>query len=188
MSKLQPAIETQLKGLGFELVMLEHGREGRDEVLRVFVEHAEHEKPVTLDDCVSVNDGIGPWLDVEFPSLRERVGLEISSPGIERPLVRPGHFGRFLGRLCKLQARAPVDGQKRFKGWIAAVSEACVTLEEDGHLKQIPFDNIQKARLAPFDEDKTPKPKTAAPAAEPKLAAPAADEMEGAEKSASREA
>jgi len=183
LKKLQPPIESQLSMLGFEIALLESAREGRDEVLRIYIEHADHDRPVTLDDCVAVNDGLMVWLDVEFPSLRQTTTIEISSPGVERPLVTPEHFRRFAGRLCKAQTRAPIEGQKRFKGWINAVSEMSFTLEEDGRLKQIPYDMIQRARLAPFDEDGTPKP-----VFEINHAALAANERAGAEKSASREA
>ena len=98
-------------------------------------------------------------MDVEFPSLRETTSLEISSPGMERPLVKADHFRRFEGRLCRIQTKAPVDGQKRFKGWIGGAAPEAVTIEEDGVLKQVPYDLMQKARLAPFDEDSTPRPK-----------------------------
>ncbi|MDR1841077.1 MAG: ribosome maturation factor RimP [Holophagales bacterium] len=188
LNKLQPPLESQLSLLGFELTLLESAREGRDEVLRIFIEHADHGRPVTLDDCVAVNDGLMAWLDVEFPSLRETTAIEVSSPGVERLLVKAEHFSRFIGRLCKTQTRSPLNGQKRFKGWISAVSDSAVTLEEDGNLKQIPINLIQRARLAPFDEDLAPKPKYAATAAEINHAAPAANESAGAEKSASREA
>jgi len=188
LTKLQPPIEKQLSLLGFELALLELASEGRDAVLRLFIEHLDHSKPVTLDDCAAVSDGIMAWLDVEFPSLRETTVIEVSSPGVERPLVTCEHFRRFAGRLCKAQTSLPLNGQKRFKGWINSVSDSSVILEEDGSLKEIPFSMIQKARLAPFDEDGAPKPKFAAMAAGVNNAAAAANERAGAEKSAPREA
>jgi ribosome maturation factor RimP len=166
LQKLQAPIERQLALLGFELVMLESAKEGRDAVLRLYIDHADAEtsgRRITLDDCVAANDGLVAWMDVEFPSLREDVGLEVSSPGLERPLTRPAHFRRFRGHLCRLQTRLPIHGQKRFKGWIGECTEEAVTLEEDGVLKAVPLEALQKARLAPFDEDKTPRPKHLAP-------------------------
>ncbi len=161
--KLTGPVERQLALLGFELVCLETAKEGRDDILRLYIDHLdrgpEGEKPITLDDCVAANDGLVTWLDVEFPNLRETVNLEISSPGLERPLVKPDHFRRFLGRLCRVQTTTPLNGQKRFKGWILSVTDEAVTLEEDCALKAVPFEAIQKARLAPFDEDKAPKPR-----------------------------
>lgn len=168
--KLQAPIERQLALLGYELVCLESAKEGRDTVLRLYVDHLDQDRPVTLDDCVAVNDGLVAWMDVEFPSLREDVGLEISSPGLDRPLTKPEHYNRFAGRLCRIQTRIPVNGQKRFKGWIGSANAETVTLEEDGALKTVPLEAVQKARLAPFDEEKTPKPRLVAPATAHKTA------------------
>lgn len=171
LQKLQPPIERQLELLGFELVCLEAVREGRDEILRLYIDHLDHgsegDRGITLDDCVAANDGLVAWMDVEFPSLREDVGLEISSPGLDRPLTKPDHYRRFAGRLCRIQTRIPVNGQKRFKGWIGEATETSVTLEEDGVLKVVELELIQKSRLAPFDEEKTPKPRLV-PSASPK--------------------
>lgn len=159
LQKLQAPIERQLGLLGFELVTLESAKEGRDSILRLYIDHLGAPRPITLDDCVTANDGLVTWMDVEFPSLREEVSLEISSPGLERPLTKPEHYRRFAGRLCRIQTQAPLNGQKRFKGWIGEVTEEAVTIEEDGVLKTIPYESMQKARLAPFDEEKTPKPR-----------------------------
>jgi ribosome maturation factor RimP len=179
--KLKDPLERQLALLGFELVCLETAKEGRDDVLRLYIDHLdrgpEGDRAITLDDCVAANDGLVRWLDVEFPSLRETTSLEISSPGLERPLAKPEHYRRFLGRLCRIQTLAPLSGQKRFKGWIQAVSPEAVTLEEDGVLKTVPFESVQKARLAPFDEEKAPKPRHA----------PVQPEDAGVEKSAGEE-
>lgn len=170
LQKLQAPIERQLALLGYELVCLESAKEGRDSVLRLYVDHLSQDRPVTLDDCVAVNDGLVAWMDVEFPSLREDVGLEISSPGLDRPLTKPEHYNRFAGRLCRIQTRTPVNGQKRFKGWIGSATAEAVILEEDGALKTVPLEAVQKARLAPFDEEKTPKPRLVAPATTHKTA------------------
>ena len=162
LTKLQAPLERQLSLLGYELVHLETAREGGDDILRLFVDHLDSEtshRKVKLDDCVAVNEGLLAWMDVEFPNLRETTSIEVSSPGMERPLSKPDHFRRFRGRLCRIQTRRPVNGQKRFKGWIGEVAGNSVTIEEDGVLKAIPIEDLQKARLAPFDEDSTPRPK-----------------------------
>ncbi len=171
LQKLKAPVDRQLALLGFELVCLESAKEGRDSILRLYIDHLDRgpdgDRPITLDDCVAANDGLVAWLDVEFPSLRDDCNLEISSPGLERPLVKPEHFRRFQGRLCRIQTAAPVNGQKRFKGWIGTSTEESVTLEEDGVLKSIPLDAIRQARLAPFDEDKTPPARLLASSAPP---------------------
>lgn len=162
LQKLIAPIEQQLRLLGYELVHLESVKEGRDSILRLYIDHlhgAASKQKVTLDDCVAANDGLVAWLDVTFPDLRETMNLEISSPGMERPLTKPAHYHRFAGRLCRIQTKSPLNGQKRFKGWIGEATADAVTIEEDGVLKTIPLEIIQKSRLAPFDEDKTPQPK-----------------------------
>ena len=184
--KLQAPIEQQLVLLGFELVCLESAREGRDSILRLYIDHLDRgpdgHRPITLDDCVAANDGLVAWLDVEFPSLRDDLNLEISSPGLERPLVKPEHFQRFQGRLCRLQTAAPIGGQKRFKGWIGTCTAESITLEEDGVLKTIPLEAVQKARLAPFDEEKAPPPRHLA-----SIPAPDQPDPASVEKSAGKE-
>ena len=186
LQKLKAPVERQLALLGFELVCLETAKEGRDSILRLYIDHLDRgpdgHRPITLDDCVAANDGLVAWLDVEFPSLRDDLNLEISSPGLERPLVKPEHFRRFQGRLCRIQTGAPINGQKRFKGWIGTSTEEAVTLEEDGVLKTIPLEAIQKARLAPFDEEKTPPARLLAPSARPDQ-----PDAAGVEKSAGKE-
>ena len=171
LQKLQAPLERQLTLLGFELVYLESAKEGRDSILRLYIDHLEHgqdgDRGITLDDCVAANDGLITWMDVEFPSLREEMSLEISSPGLERPLTKPEHYRRFAGRLCRIQTRMPQDGQKRFKGWIGDATESSITIEEDNALKTIPYESIQKARLAPFEEEAAPKPRIVARAATP---------------------
>jgi len=186
LQKLKTPVDRQLALLGFELVCLETAKEGRDSILRLYIDHLERgpdgHRPVTLDDCVAANDGLVAWLDVEFPSLRDDLNLEISSPGLERPLTKPEHFRRFQGRLCRVQTAGPINGQKRFKGWIGTSTEEAVTLEEDGVLKSIPLEAIQKARLAPFDEEKTPPARLLAPSAPPDQ-----PDAAGVEKSAGKE-
>jgi ribosome maturation factor RimP len=131
LEKLRGPLDRQLALLGFELVCLEAAREGRDPLLRIYIDHLDHgpdgQRPITLDDCVAANDGLVAWLDVEFPSLREQAGLEISSPGLERPLAKPAHFARYQGHLCRIQTLAPIQGQKRFKGWIGSSTSESIT-------------------------------------------------------------
>ena len=186
LQKLKAPVDRQLALLGFELVCLESAKEGRDSILRLYIDHLDRgpggDRPITLDDCVAANDGLVAWLDVEFPSLREELSLEVSSPGLERPLTKAAHYQRFQGSLCRIQTAAPLNGQKRFKGWIGTSTEEAVTLEEDGLLKTIPLEAIQKARLAPVDEAKTPPPRLVA-----KKAAPDQPDPADVEKSAGKE-
>ena len=168
LKKAQPPLERQLALLGFELVHLEIVREGRDEMLRLYIDHLDAEtsgRKITLDDCTAANEGLLLWMDVEFPDLREKLGVEICSPGMERPLVEgrplPPLRGPALPRADRRPHQRPeaLQGLDRPRG-----GRPSVTLEEDGVLKTIPIEAIQKARLAPFDEEKTPQPKHVAAA------------------------
>ncbi|HOD34079.1 MAG TPA: hypothetical protein PKO12_11395, partial [Holophaga sp.] len=97
LAKHQSDFERQLALLGYELVLFETAKEGRDTILRLYVDHLDRSRPVTLDDCVAVSEGLVPWMDVAFPSLREDLSIEVSSPGVERPLAKADHFRRFAG-------------------------------------------------------------------------------------------
>jgi len=107
--------------------------------LRVFIDHPEG---VTLALCERVTHAL--------PELRERYALEVSSPGIERPLSKPQHFRRYLGRRARVRTRDAVDGHKSFTGELVGASEDAVTLAADGDpptLVAIPYAEIQRSNL-----------------------------------------
>ncbi|MFM8234520.1 MAG: ribosome maturation factor RimP [Holophagaceae bacterium] len=162
LTQLQSRLESQITLLGYELLALERANQNGQDTLRLYVDHLppnNSKQKVNLDDCVRVHESLLAWMDVEFPEVREHWGLEISSPGMERPLVKPNHFLRFTGRLIRVQTTHPINGQKKFKGWIGTQTPTEFCIEEDGQIKTIPFNLIDKAKLAPFDEASTPPPK-----------------------------
>ncbi len=129
---------------GCELVAVQYQREGGGWVLRVFLD-----KPggVTLDDCQRVSRQLGDLLDVEDP-IEHTYTLEVSSPGLERPLVGEADFARFAGRLVRLQTEAPVEGQRRFRGRLLGLAEGAVRLElEGGRQVAIPHGAVERANL-----------------------------------------
>lgn len=143
---LQRLIEPVVAGLGYELVGIEF--DARAKILRVYIDHADG---IGLEDCSRVSYQISGVLDVEDP-IPGQYQLEISSPGLDRPLFTLEHFERFLGRSVRLQTVRPLAAQRRFKGRIAGVHEGIVDLEDENGLHAIPFDWIDKARLIPeFD-------------------------------------
>jgi ribosome maturation factor RimP len=159
LQKLSTLVAQQVAALGFELVCMETAQDGHDPVIRFYVDYLDAYSVsgnlLDIEDCITINDALIAWMDVEFPSLREDFVVEVSSPGLERPLVKFEHFRRFCGHMCRIQTTMPIDGQKRFRGRIKEVTEKTVDLEEDGEIKVVPIDMIQKARLAPFDEEKS---------------------------------
>lgn len=133
-------LENTLQGLGYELVDFELTQGGG---FRVFIDKSGG---VTLDDCVSVSNHLTRLFMVENVDYER---LEVSSPGLDRPLKKEADFVRFAGQLAKIKTRMPVEQQKRFAGRLAGVEDGSVKIEVDGRLVVIPFANIDKARLEP---------------------------------------
>lgn len=136
--------EPILKSLGLELVDIEYAGSHRGGGLRIFIDKPEG---VTLDDCEKVSRYLGQALDVEDP-IPHRYTLEVSSPGLDRPLKRKEDFIRFLGKKIKLKTFLPIDNQKVFVGRLADFKEdkAFLRMEQGGE-RQIPFEQIAQARL-----------------------------------------
>lgn len=129
---------------GMELVAVEYRREAGGWVLRVYLD-----KPggITLDDCQRVSEQLGDLLDVEDP-IDHAYTLEVSSAGLERPLVSEADFARFAGRLARIQTGTPMAGQRRFRGRLLGIAGGIVRLEvEGGRQVEVPHAAIERARL-----------------------------------------
>lgn len=138
---LQGLLENTLTGLGYELVDLE--RSTRGGLLRVFID-----KPggITVDDCALVSNHLGRLFTVENVNYER---LEVSSPGLDRPLRTARDFARFAGQKAKLKLRVPVDGQRNFVGVLRDAETGKVGLEIDGRVLSLDLGNVDKARLMP---------------------------------------
>jgi len=138
---LAPAIEA----LGFELVGTEVVRGGGQAVFRVYIDRPEG---ITVDDCAAVSRQVSAILDVEDPIPGQYV-LEVSSPGLDRPLMRAQDFERFAGSLATVRTAQPVGGRRNFKGVLLGVNAGQVGIEVDGTRLELPLALIEKARLVP---------------------------------------
>jgi ribosome maturation factor RimP len=141
-STLDGIVETTLAGLGFELVDLQVSNRGR--FLRVFLD-----KPggVTVDDCAEVSRHLSRWLEVEGVDYDR---LEVSSPGLDRPLRRPADFARFAGHRVDVKMRlADAHGRRRYVGLLRGVDGGSATVEVDGLAVTLPLDGMERARLVP---------------------------------------
>jgi ribosome maturation factor RimP len=138
-------LEPSISALGFELVAVELVGSGDDRILRVYIDHPDG---ITVDDCADVSRQVSAVLDVEDPIPGAYV-LEVSSPGLDRPLVKAADFERFRGSLVKLRTREAVLGRKNFTGMLSEASGDNVVVEVDGEPYEIEFANIEKARLVP---------------------------------------
>ncbi|MDF7667253.1 ribosome maturation factor RimP [Orbaceae bacterium ESL0727] len=142
--QLTAIIQVPVAALGFELVGIEYIR-GRYPVLRVYI---DSEAGVTVDDCADVSRQISAVMDVEDP-INDAYTLEVSSPGMDRPLFTLAQYERFIGEEVNLTLRIAVANRRKWKGRIKSVADEMITLIVDGHDEVFAFSNIQKANLVP---------------------------------------
>jgi ribosome maturation factor RimP len=136
-------IEPVVTGLGYELVGVEYLAQGHHSLLRVYV---DSDAGITVDDCADVSRQLSAMLDVEDP-LPGAYSLEVSSPGVDRPLFEAADFERFSGQQARIRLLAPLDGQRKFKGVLTGIQNNNVLLMEDGREVSVPLDRIAKANL-----------------------------------------
>ena len=139
---LAPTVE----GLGLELLGVEFAPTGNSAMLRLYIDAPG--RHVAIEDCEAVSREISAVLDVEDP-ITSQYTLEVSSPGIDRPLFTPAQFARFIGEQAKLNLRLPVDGRRRFQARIERVDGNTIVLVFDGREMAVAHENIEKARLVP---------------------------------------
>lgn len=137
MDQLQSQIETRIADLDPAIEVLAVQRVG-SENLQIFIDHPDG---VTLDHCEAVTN--------ELRDLNEDYGLEVSSPGDDRPLTKPEHYERFEGRVARIRLAEPLEGQRNFTGRIGAVNGATVTLETDDGPVEITLDAVHRSNLVP---------------------------------------
>ena len=141
-------LEPELAALGYELVELEfHPARGRA-LLRLYIDRAAPEGAVTVDDCEAASRRVSAVLDAADP-IASGYTLEVSSPGLDRPLRTRAHFARFTGRRVRVESLLPRAGRRRWTGRLAAVGESSVRLEVDGQPVELGLSEIKTARLVP---------------------------------------
>ena len=142
--QLTDIIREPVNALGFELVGIEYIR-GRYPVLRVYI---DSENGITVDDCADVSRQISAVLDVEDP-ITDAYNLEVSSPGMDRPLFTLEHYQRFVGEEVIVSLRIPVANRRKWKGQIKSIENEMITFNVDGNDEVFAFSNIQKANIVP---------------------------------------
>jgi ribosome maturation factor RimP len=142
-ARLRAALEPEIEALGFECVELLFASETGRRIMRITLD-SEH--GVTLDECAAVSRALGPILD-GLEALPEHYYLEVSSPGINRPLTKPAHFQRFLGERAKIQLKEKLDGGLTVTGILRDVQDGVLFVETSVGRKQVPLAQIQRARL-----------------------------------------
>lgn len=135
--------------MGFELVQVRLLGQTR-KTLQVMAEPTDTKRTMTVDDCADISRAISAVLDVHDP-IPGAYTLEVSSPGIDRPLVRLADYERYKGHLAKLDVEPDIEGRKRFKATVNGVDGDEVLIEQDGQEFRVPYANIRKARLVLTD-------------------------------------
>src|SRR5882724_2593033 len=123
---------------------------GRRATLQVMVERLD-DQPMTVDDCAQISHSVSALLDVADP-IPGAYMLEISSPGIDRPLVRPEDFDRFSGFEARIELARPIDGRKRFRGRLLGTSKGKVRLATEAGETELPVDDVSRAKLVLTDD------------------------------------
>jgi len=144
---LAPTVES----LGLELLGIEYLPASGSATLRLYIDVQEAERAtrhVNIDDCESVSREVSAQLDVEDP-ITGNYTLEVSSPGVDRPLFSLAHYARFLGESAKVVMKLPQDGRRRLQGVISRIEGGDIVFTVDGAELKVTFDNIDKGRLVP---------------------------------------
>jgi len=143
--KVLSILNPSVHDLGYELLGVEYVPSGKSSILRLYI---DSEKGIGVDDCEVVSRQVSAIMDVEDPISGE-YNLEVSSPGIERPLFSIVHYMRFLGHEVRIKTYRPIKGRRKFNGTIGSVSEKSNTLELLTELDSVTLDMdlIEKANL-----------------------------------------
>jgi ribosome maturation factor RimP len=141
---LSPAVEA----VGYELLGVEFIRAGKHSTLRLYI---DSENGVEVDDCAEVSHQVSAVLDVEDPISTE-YNLEVSSPGMDRPLFKAEHYKAVLGEVISVKLQMPQNGRRNFKGQLISTEDQSFTLNVDNETFELAYDNVIKANLVPqFD-------------------------------------
>jgi ribosome maturation factor RimP len=140
LEQLQTTIEQRLDVYDPQLELIALERPAA-ETLRLYIDHPD-----------GVDLGLCERVTLELRDLTEAWSLEVSSPGIDRPLTKPDHYRRFVGQRVKVRTQAPIDGQRNFTGTLADADDESVAIEIDGEAVRIPLTQIRRSNLIPESE------------------------------------
>ena len=148
LEQLQAMLAPVVESLGYECWGVEFISQGRHSLLRVYIDHANG---ILVDDCEAVSRQVSAVLDVEDPISSEYT-LEVSSPGMDRPLFTLEQFAKHVGEQVKIKLRSPFDGRRNFQGLLRGVEDQDVVVLVDDHEFLLPIDLTDKANIIPrFD-------------------------------------
>ena len=144
-------IEPSLTGMGYSVVQVRMMESGHRRTLQIMAERLDN-KNMTVEDCAAISHQVSALLDVEDP-ISEAYSLEISSPGIDRPLIKRRDFERYIGHDAKAETKLPIEGRKRFKGVITGVEGDDIIMKlAEGNVARIALHNLHSANLLLTDK------------------------------------
>ncbi|HDZ38077.1 MAG TPA: ribosome maturation factor RimP [Marinobacter sp.] len=149
LKQLEDILRPVVEGLGYEFWGIEYRSQGYQSLLRVFIDDVEN--GIGVDDCEKVSRQISGVMDVEDP-IQTEYTLEVSSPGMDRPLFRPEQYQEFVGHQVQIRLRMAFEGRRKFQGLIKGVEGDDVVVVVDDHEYLLPFDSIDKAQIIPVFE------------------------------------
>lgn len=150
LQKIEALIAEPAAALGYRLVLVKFNETSRNRTLQIMAERLS-DGGMGLSDCEKLSRSVSALLDVH-DSIAEAYRLEVSSPGIDRPLTRLQDFTDYQGFTAKIETAMPVNGRKRYSGKIGAVTGEIITIDVDGTLYQLPFSSIASAKLVLTDD------------------------------------
>ncbi len=136
---LRPAVEE----VGVELLGIEFVSAGKHSILRIFI---DHENGINVDNCADVSRQVGAILDVEDPISTE-YNLEVSSPGLDRPLFTLEHYQAVIGETVNVRLSLPLNGRRKFKGTLDAIENDTLIVTVDGEEYELVISNVDKGNL-----------------------------------------
>ena len=148
---IEELLEPGAQALAYEIVAVEMAG-GDSSIVRVYIDKADgatdKASGVTVDDCAKASRQFSAILDVEDP-ISNRYTLEVSSPGMDRPLAKAAHFKSALGQQVKIRMASLVNGRKRFKGQLLESSDESIVIDVDGEQTELFYNDMDRARLVP---------------------------------------
>lgn len=143
--ELWALLEPTVEAMGYELIEVELRLSPKRSLLRLYIDGSDG---IDLSDCERVSHQASGLLDLEDP-LPGAYTLEVSSPGLDRPLVKVGHFRRFIGKRVKVRTALPIEGRRNFTGYLVEVGDDSIEVDVDDRRWRLTLTDIERARLAP---------------------------------------
>lgn len=143
--ELKVMLDPVITGMGFLFWGVDYSARGKHSLLRVYI---DHEDGITVDQCAEVSRQISAVMDVEDP-IAHNYTLEVSSPGMDRPLFTLEQFAAYVGEWVEVRLRAPFEGRRKFKGVLTAIEDQDICVTVDGSDYLLPVESIERANIIP---------------------------------------